>query len=396
VAKLHRRLRSKKGKRRYYYTIRTRGGSEFGGGWNREEAQELVDHYSALERKQRHGIPLPSKSDWTLEDLKKRDLDLAHRDGQEIASRERRWKMILGALGPMTLIDEITAARIGDFTRRRLQSAGVATVRRDRSVLANALARARDPESGSGFEGDPFKGLDSMADQERRARKKTPIFRPETVDAVLAAAWKLAAEQPSHVRPGEWRQNAAILELIYLTSSRESQVRELRRDQLREHPSQPRRLVLWFPAHKRGEERLFDFEGRLRKILEGIPDDGSGWFFRSARADGPRDNFRRFLRLVLKRAKVPGLTLRALRKSKASGELAAGTHPADVARDLGHRRLTTTLEWYAEIFPAVSQARRPPSPRQSPERSPKGHKRTASARPGQANSRGNRKTRARA
>jgi integrase len=414
MAKLHKRLRIKKGGKRptHYYTVRTRRGSEYGLGWNKAEAQEIVDHYSALERKERHGIPLPSKSDWTLETLKKHDLALARRDGQEIASRERRWHQILDYFGSKTLIDDITAARIGDFTRRRLQTVGVATVRRDRSVLANALARARDPESGSGYEGDPFRGLDSMARQERKARKKTPIFRPRLVDEVIAAAWELGARKPpAGVRPGEWRQNAEMLEVLYLTSSRVRQIRHLRRDQVREHPNQTGLIVLWFPPDKRGEQRIYDYEGRLQEILEGITDDGSPWFFPSQRADGPRDNLRRFLERAkaramekLARAKRPApelaqLTLRSLRKSKASADLAAGVPIPAVQEQLGHRFVTTTAEWYAEVFPSTMKARRPPriaSPRPSPQKSGKAPPGAVSNKGRMPNSRGNAKIRARA
>jgi hypothetical protein len=389
VAKVHVRRQVRNGKRRFYYSVRTRGPDgkvhEYGSGFNREEADDMRDWYSALERRVRHGMPLPNDCTWTMTDLKKHDLAQHKAEGGEIPSRERRWRQIIAFFGKDELIDRLTPTRILAFTTARLKRAGPGTIRRDRAVLKKALTRAGEPGTGSSYEGNPFTGLDSMARAERLARKPTRPHPPETIERVIAAARALRpprGPKGNGLDAFEWRQNAEILELIYLTASRSSQIFRLRRDQRRVHPTLG--PVLWFPPHKRGTERHFLDRGRLRTILDAIP-KSSEWFFPSRRAEGkPREGFERFLKLAVEASRVKDLSeaafLRSLRKSKATADFVSGKHPAEVQLELGHSGVGTTMQWYTEVFPRGIEARWP-SPPGSPRKS---QNRAKSARLGRA------------
>lgn len=403
MAKLVRKKRKKHGKIQIYWAVRTRRGSEFGAGYDKRIAERLRDHYTGLEILEANGVPLPSASDWLVEDLRAYDLAAHAREGGETDSRRRRWDVLERFFAAKKAIDAIDRDAIGGFIAARQAQAGPATIRRDLSVLKTALGRARQPEAQSGYEKDPFAGIPSMGKKERRARAKTPKFRPDLVEAVIAAAWEVAGEQPPYVRPGEWRQNAEILELIYRTKSRVEQVCELRRDQVRPHPNRPGARVLWFPPDKNGDERFFEYQGRIRQLLEAIPDDGSGLFFPSQRGGDHRESpRRRFLQRAIARAQerldapeLAALTLRSLRKSKACADLARGKKPVEVQAELGHKSLATTMDWYAEVFPHVGPSDRP-STRLS---TPRGRKRPhgAPSAPGRsADSRGNARARGRA
>lgn len=346
MASLGKRIR----KGRTYYFIRTRDGRELAAARTLSDSKEMVAEYDLLERRAKRGLATPMQSAWTLADLKGYDLLLAREEKREMPSLERRWRMILEGLGPARFIEDVTPARIEAWTRERLKKAGIATVRRDRSVLRAALARARDPASGSGYSKNPFDGLPSRAGQERKARRKPDVYDPEMVEKILAAAWEMAANPPRHTLPGEWWQNAAMLELIYETASRESQIRTLRRSQVQKHPKFG--ALLHFPGHKRGEERLFPLEGRTWEILKTIPET-SVWFFPSLRGRGPRDNFRRFLAGVAKRVGIPHLNLHSLRHSRSSALFRAGWSPERIQRLLGHRTVAMAIQQYMQLFPGV-------------------------------------------
>lgn len=397
MATLKFHLRLKKGKERKYYYIRTRAKKNLGAGYNKDAAEKMLTHFTALEILRKNGVPIPKVSGWTMKDLRKYDLAAAAHEGKETDSRRRRWNMIVAFFPEELPIDDVTRDRVGLFmAKRREDGASIATIRRDLTVLRGALARARDPESGAEYEGDPFAGMPSHGRKEREARVRTPKFRPELVEAVIAAAWEEAREEPPYLsrdgqKTGEWRQNAEMIELVYLTKSRPEQIQELRRDQVRLHPNPAFGTILWFDGHKLGTERFFFYRGRIRELLEGIPDTGSEYFFPSIRAEGPRETpRRRFLQRAIRRAmtklktagtpapELLGMTLRSLRKSKACADLAAGRPPGEIQSELGHRSLSTTLTWYTEVFPHIGSAdwpaiavappvvREPPKPAEPP------------------------------
>lgn len=343
---------------RNYYTIRTRARSEFGAGFNRRDAEELFTHYRNLELLEKHGVPLPTRSDWTMQQLRDWDMRIAERDGGELDSRRRCWEPILETLGRPTLIEDLTPGKIQRTVDQWLEKTGSATINRRLSILRKAFARAREPRSEAFFGGDPVKGIANL--KERLTRKKPVPWRPEQVATLLKEAWQLARHPPRSDLKREFLQNAQIAELLYLTGSRKSQILQLRRDQAIDHPKLGR--LLWFQAHKRGKPRFYRYVGRLAEILDSIPDDGSGWFFQSQQCQGrPRTDFRRFLTLSAMRAHLPRITAHTLRHSLSSGLLAAGEPIAKVQARLGHKSRRTTEEQYAELFPdEILEATAPP------------------------------------
>lgn len=349
-------LRSKQRNGRTYYTVRLRSGQELAAGWDIETARTIVAEHERAERLGLHGIHVPTRSKWILQDLRDWDMAQAELAGRETASRGRRWAVILDYIGNMTKIDTIGASEVESFTRKRLGAGvGPATVNRDRALLRVALARARNPASMSGYSGDPFAGIPPL--EERRARRKPVPLPPAAIRALLAECWRLAASPPPRaVKPHEWRQNAMMIELAYLTASRLSQITHLRWDQVG-------RGWLRFPAHKRGLERHFRLTGRLRVLLHMAVRGPSEWVFPSARSAGPRKGFRRFWRLACKGAGVTGATPHTLRHSASSTAFARGAMIPDIQRLLGHTSPAMAVQLYTQLFP---QSINPVSPNRAP------------------------------
>lgn len=324
------------------YFIRTADGHELAAGRDLKTARDILAHYRNLEALLRHGVPVPVRSTWTLKRLKEWDL----RDRPE-PSRARRWAVLLGELGDL-LLDDIDTAVLMEYTRRRLYKARPATVNRDISVLASAWKRAK-PLSGA--RNDPFGGLQKL--KEERARPA--VLPPEAVSRFIATCHELAAGAGKR-HAAEWHQNADMIELLYLTASRLSQILELRADQIRGD-------LLYFPPHKGGLERWFRIEGRLSTLLS------SGkiqpFLFPSARAAGARQGFRRFWTKACERAGVT-ITRHALRASRASAWFAEGKTVADVQRLLGHSSPQMALRLYLQLFPATISTAPPPAPLEQP------------------------------
>jgi len=132
-----------------------------------------------------------------------------------------------------------------------------------------------------------------------------------------------------------------MIELLYLTASRLSQILELRADQIRDG-------LLYFPAHKKGRERWFRLEGRLSVLLAERKE--TPFVFPSLRAANAREGFRRFW---AKACKIAGLTMtpHTLRHSRASAWYAEGRTIAEVQRLLGHASLQMALRLYVQLFP---------------------------------------------
>ena len=324
-------LRKRRRRGRTYYLVRDRYGKEYAAGWSKRAASELLANFDRLEHLARHGALPPEPCTWDLQRL--RDWDIA-RPGVSVASLKRRWRMILAGFGPHTPLEELTAGSIEAYRRSRLASTSTspATVNRDLSVLRAALARARQPGTGSEYNRDPFAGIKRL--KETRAR---PVSLPNrTVEMILATARRLA------VTPEE-KQDASIIEVIYRTASRVSQVLELRWSQI-----QGGQIV--FPAHKGGLERVFPYRGALRKAL-GSP-IGSDWVFPSRRRDGPRRGLRRFLRRVLRESGVTQrVTPHTFRHSASSAAFLAGRPIPEIQRLLGHGSPQMAIALYTQLFP---------------------------------------------
>jgi len=208
--------------------------------------------------------------------------------------------------------------------------ASPATVNRDLSVLRSAWNRAKPL---SGVQNDPFGGLQRLKEE----RSRPVALPPRAVQRILSTARTLA-------QTPEERQDVAILELVYRTASRVSQILNLRWDQVRNGQ-------VIFAPHKGGRERVFPYAGRIRRLM-GRP-NGSEWVFPSHRGEGPRRGFRRFLKRVLVRAEVvEHVTPHTFRHSASSAAFLAGRPISEVQRLLGHGSPQMAIALYTQLFPA--------------------------------------------
>lgn len=312
------------------YFIRTADGHELAAGRDLQTARDILAHYRNLETLLRHGVPIPMRSAWTLQKLSEWDQSERTED-----SRRRRWNVILDTLGKETPLEEIEPGLLMAYgQKRKLAGAGAATINRDLSVLAAALKRSRGL---SGYQKDPFAGLPRLKEQ----RPKPTVWPPKAIFGFLNICRRLAGRAGKRHR-AEWLQNADMIEVLYLTASRLSQVLGLRWDQVRGE-------LLYFPPHKGGLERWFRMDGRLGQVLGGPELDG-GFVFPSTRTAGAREGFRRFWEKACTEAKMP-MTRHSLRASRASAWFAEGKSIADVQRLLGHASPQMALRLYVQLFP---------------------------------------------
>lgn len=330
------RTRRRRGGR--YYFVVGRDGRERSAGKDRGLAKRWAARLDRAEMRVRAGEEAFSTSTWTLTDLARFDLEDAKTSGKETASRRRRWLVLLVGFGPETLLDRITAPQIERFTAARLKAgASTRTVNRDRSLLSAGLALARRRSAESCYSGDPFRVVHPI--KETSVRKARALTQ-EQAKRLITAAWMVAARAPVHLRR-EWKDNATIIETIYLTGSRASQIFGLQNDQLAGG-------IVKFPAHKGGRPRQFFLEGRLKKILK----PGAGrWTFEGRGRAGHREGLRRFWLATLKEAKLPGYTLHDLRHTHATLALYGGESVPQVAARLGHRDTTMVTRLYGHVFP---------------------------------------------
>lgn len=201
----------------------------------------------------------------------------------------------------------------------------------------------------SGFVAKPFEEIDLPTVGETR---QTVVVTDPEVRATIAKAWRKAAAAPPHLRD-LWRDNAAMIELLYETSSRISQILTLRREQVSGG-------LLRFPGHKGGRPREFPVRGRIAAVLRRLPDRGP-YFFparRGAKKKAHRDNLAAFWDSIA----PPGLTPHGLRHSGATAAIYAGESLPAVAARLGHKNLTMVQRVYGHIFRDPI----PPLPRAGP------------------------------
>jgi integrase len=168
------------------------------------------------------------------------------------------------------------------------------------------------------------------------------------VRALIARAWERARRAPAHLADA-WRDDAAIVELLYLTASRISQVLRLRWDQVRDD-------AIHFPAHKRGAPRVYALVGRIRTIIRATPRRGEYVFPPAARARKPyREDIKRFWKAVA----PAGFTPHGLRHSAITAALYAGEAPGAVADRGGWKDLQMLTRTYGHVF----RGRLSPTPR---------------------------------
>lgn len=177
-------------------------------------------------------------------------------------------------------------------------------------------------------------------DTRRKSDAVRFLLEAGAVRALIRAAWAKAKAAPPHLRE-LWTDNAAMIEVCYLTSSRISQVLTLRRDQVAGG-------MLRFPSHKLGRPREFALEGRLGTVLAKVPVRGGPFFFpaRVGSTKDHRDNLRRFWKDVA----PAGFTVHGLRHSSITAALEAGEAPMDAARRGGWKSLAMLVRTYGHIL----------------------------------------------
>lgn len=335
-------VRSRKRNGQTFYYVRDRSGRERGCGPGKAGhtlANRLVAQLAKAEWEAAVGLPvsLALSASWTLEYLRDRDvagLPAGH-------SRRRRWTMLLAGLGKDTRLDRVTPEAIRAYADARLAAkprpAKPQTVNNDLAVLCSALRMAAERAAESGFRGDPCREVRRLKPAPRRAALAQ---RPDDIAALISRAWAKAREAPPHLVDA-WRDNAAMIELAYETFSRISQIHGLERAWIGPE-------FLTFPPQKRGRARTFRIAGRLKTLLEMLPERGP-FLFPGRSGEGHRDNFRRFWSKVA----PPGMTPHALRHSAVTNALYRGESIPDVAARCGHTTVQMIARVYAHLFPTV-------------------------------------------
>jgi integrase len=334
-------VRSRKRKGGTYWFIVDRFGRERrmgSGSAGKSAANRARARLELAEWAERRGEPTPdsARSYWTLRDLRDHDLE-ANAGHASLPSRRRLWEVLLEGFGEGVRLDQLTPTRIQGWATIRGRAVSARTVNNGLSLLSAALKFARRMRHASGFTGNPFSEVSRLPAGPERA---TVVAPDGDVQRLISAAWAKASAAPLHFRD-LWRDNAAIVELLYLTSSRISQVLALRREQVRGG-------LLCFPAHKGGSPREFPVRGRLAAVLRRLPDRGV-YFFPAragAKKKAHRDNLAGFWRAIA----PAGLTPHGLRHSAATAALYAGESLPEVAARLGHKDLTMVQRRYGHIF----------------------------------------------
>jgi integrase len=136
---------------------------------------------------------------------------------------------------------------------------------------------------------------------------------------------------------------------------------------------------LQFGTTKNGEDRTFAIPPFLAEMLgaylNGRPNDPDALVFTAPRGGPLRHNdwykkhFRPTVDLLVARGKDPlnrkpafpehleGLTFHSLRHSCASMLIAAGENPVAISKQLGHRKVSTTMDIYAGLFADADEGR---------------------------------------
>lgn len=335
-------VRSRRRKGGTFWFVVDRHGQERHAGPGREgekAARRWQGRLEAAEWAERRGEPVETAlgASWTLREL--RDRDLAATAGRASwPSRKRRWAVLLEGFGEAVRLDRLTPAAIQGFVATRLRTATAQTVRNDLSLLSSAFKFARRMRQESGLTVNPVADVDRPA---VTARREVQLGTDAEVRAIIRAAWAKARGAPGHLRD-LWRDNAAIIELCYETSSRISQVLTLRRAQVAGG-------VLRFPPHKGGLAREFPVVGRIEAVLRKLPARGEFFFPARVGSGKPhRDNLAKFWRAVA----PAGFTIHGLRHSSITAALEAGESPTDAARRGGWKSLAMLIRTYGHILRA--------------------------------------------
>lgn len=332
-------VRSRRRRSGVFWFVVSRQGRERAAGPGREgerAARRWEARLEAAEWAERRQEPTETAlgAAWSVEDLRGRDLE-AFRGRASWRSRERVWRVLLSVYGAETRLEALTPARIQAAIAERSRTVSAQTIRNELSVLSAALRLARRMRHESRFTADPLREVFRPSEPAGR-RQALP---EDEARAVIAAAWRKAARAPAHLR-ATWRDNAAIVELMFETSSRISQVLALRREQIAGD-------VLRFPPQKGGLPREFVIRGRLAAVLRKIPDRGPYLFpARPGARKAHRDGLARFWRAIA----PPGFQPHGLRHSSVTAALEAGEGLMDVTRRGGWKTPAMVLRTYGHVL----------------------------------------------
>ncbi len=272
-------------------------------------ARRWASKINELKLRRRAGFPdeeTPTVCAWTLEDLRRRDLEDARQRGLFLPSRESCWRNVVRALDPTLPLTALTPDAIREATTVWLKTAKNRTANHYRAVLRFALRLARQtPESG--YAGDPFAGLPTLP--ERDVRPSRALTERQAGD-LMRILRKLH------------RPTAVSAELLLLTASR------------RAERGVAASGVLRFPGHKRGRPRAFRLDERLAALLE----QPSGWSRRAWAA-------------AVKRLGIPDLRPHDLRHTAATRAFLAGATIPEVQQLLGHKSPEMAQRLYTHLFP---------------------------------------------
>lgn len=302
----------------YWYVIDA--GAERAAGLGKK-GKRLADRWASkineIRLRRKAGFPdedIPSRSTWTLQTLRDRDLEDARGRGLgSVRKRESHWRIILEYFSPDLPLDELTPATIAGYVRFRRRTVGPATVNRDlRSCLRPALALARRLKDESGYRGDPFRDLPQL--EERRTRRPPVVLTAKEVDRLLGLFWKRD------------RKMAAAVEILLLTASRIGERYTVEKG------------FVHYPAHKRGIARRFPVQGRLAELVR-----------------KPQAWSRRTWERVTAEFGRPDLRPHDLRHTAITRAIEAGVGWDDLQRLGGWKSLQMPLRTYSHLFSRPSR-----------------------------------------
>lgn len=295
----------------FYYVVEYQPGGRLtvrSAGRDKAFARRWANRINELKLRRKAGFPDEENAprcEWTIGDLKKRDLEDARQRGLVIYHRESCWRNILRVLPESLPLDQLTPEVIRDARTRWLATAGNVTANRYAQVFRFALRRAREtPESG--YRGDPFATIARLPEKEARSPRALTEREAGRLLQILR-----------RIHP----PTAATVELLLRTASRRSESGIARGRSLR------------FAAMKRGRPRSFKVNRELRPLLQS------------------RELSRRAWRKAVTELGIPDLRVHDLRHTAATQAFLSGATVAQVQELLGHQSPQMAQRLYTHLFP---------------------------------------------
>jgi len=269
---------------------------------------------------------------------------------RSVASKESRIRMLKRQLGNVPLSELRLVDAEHYISYRRAQGVKTATINRDLSVLRHLTRWAAD----RGYlEADPLERLRMLP--EPRWEGQRPTY--DVIDAVFAELPSVAAPLFTFMRETACRRGEA-LQLEHWQVDRQS------------------RTVL-FPAErtKSGKSRRIPLSPVALEAVDAVPRVNQ-WVFYNPDTLKPWDSARSIWNRARRRAGVPWLLMKDLRKALAIRAAEAGVPLHFIQALLGHASVQLTERHYAQYSPGQAStevlAALPPRPAAPPPRRPPG------------------------